>query len=394
MSLLNTNTGITSTLVDPRATISSGGRATEMAGKTAAETLKHALRSHVAIYIYLVIVAIALGVITGYYIVVPLLQQTCTIFDSRCVSVMVTKGSTVNGVSTLLVQVPSSGYSYYYDGRYIYSYGNGLSGQCPSIQNILQTQPSPNVQTVPVNGTNYCAHVKPDGSCEITPSLTCTKWADYDKFRVNQPVECTPGVDANCVCAPAITSEADSAGSDSKSPEDVCLVVKPYTCDAGKTWGASPCCDTQPACPPTETCTQWSTMSTDENSKSVFTCPGSDAAARDYNFCCECSTSIEVNLTPLTSVASLTGASAMEPVFAVNAATMELLPANNGIYCAKKLGILLNNDFRDGSVQRLKLSVPANNNEFNIYQVFEILKKKGIFKVEPGSPASAVPAIN
>lgn len=381
MSLSNTNTGTTVALLDSSATGSPGGRPTEIKGTTTAETLKHALSSHVAICVYVVLVAIALGVITGYYLVVPLLKQTCTIFDSRCVSVMVTKGSTVNGVTTLLVQVPTSGYSYYYDGRYIYSYGNGLSGQCPSVQNILGPGPPPDVQTVPLNGANFCAHIKPDGSCETTPSLTCTKWADYDQIRVNQPVECTPGVDANCVCAPAITSDADSAGSDSKSTEDVCLVVKPYTCDAGKTWGSSPCCDTQPACPSTETCTQWSTMFTDENSKSVFTCPGSDAPARDYNFCCECSTSIEVNLTPLTSVASLTGASAMEPVFAVDATTMELLPANNGIYCAKKLGILLHNDFKDGSVQRLKLSVPTNNNEFNIYQVFEILKKKGIFKV-------------
>jgi hypothetical protein len=71
----------------------------------------------------------------------------------------------------------------------------------------------------------------------------------------------------------------------------------------------------------------------------------------------------------------------MEPVFAVDATTMELLPANNGIYCAKKLSILINNDFKDQAVKQFKFSVPTNNNEFNIYQVFEILKKKNIFKV-------------
>ena len=379
------------TLVDPVATTTTTTTlpptklaVSEMPGakpKNIAATLKRALESKVAICCYIVVVAAALGIITAYFLVVPMLQQTCTIFDTRCVSVMVTKGPVVNGVATLLVQVPTSGYSYYYDGRYIYSYGNGLNGQCPSVKNINDAQtPPPTVETVPLNGAKFCAHVTPDGACAPLLSETCSKWATYDPIRTQNPVECRPGIDANCVCSPAkITVDGDtSPGTD--APKDVCTVVMPYTCDGGITWSSSPCCDTQPACQSGQTCTEWSTSSTDANGKTVFTCPRI-SSSRDYNFCCQCASDIKVNLTPLTTSPSSAAQSAMEPVFAVDATTMELLPANNGIYCAKKLSILINNDFKDQAVKQFKFSVPTNNNEFNIYQVFEILKKKNIFKV-------------
>ena len=71
----------------------------------------------------------------------------------------------------------------------------------------------------------------------------------------------------------------------------------------------------------------------------------------------------------------------MEPVFVVDAATMRLLPDNNGIYCGKRLSLLLNNDFKDAKRRTIKINVPIHNNALNIYQIFDVLKNKKVFKL-------------
>ena len=61
-------------------------------------------------------------------LIVPLLKNTCTLFNKRCVSISYQRQP--NG--QILVKHPEAGLSYWYDGNFIRSYGPYLPGSCPS----------------------------------------------------------------------------------------------------------------------------------------------------------------------------------------------------------------------------------------------------------------------
>ena len=334
-----------------------------------------ALKSSIAIAIYVIVAASGLGIITGYYLIVPLLRNTCTIFTNRCTRMTVLVGPQSNGVSTLLVNIPSTGFSYYYDGAVIYSYGNNLKGTCPSqITTGMSRDPVLTSVAIDSKTADTCMNFNAAGECVVVPSVVCTKPATYDaSSKLVSPCVPSPS-DPDCICV--------TSGLDAEKP---CTKALKYNCNNGNgdegTWQSGSCCDTEVhvACSAGSTCVEWSPFVDGK-----FKC-ASETTPLSFEHCCECSTNIVLNHFDGTVNAS---GDILEPVFVVDAKTMALLDGNNGIYCGKKLGILLNNDFKDAEKLDFTLPVPLSNNELNVYQLFDVLKKKGIFKLPAPVPVA------
>ena len=321
----------------------------------------------------LALVGLGAGILTAMFLLVPLMRNSCVLFTERCTSVVVAFGPRVNNATTLLVTQSSTGFTYYFDGTYIYSYGNHLMGTCPTV--LL----SPSASSAPVvtQPDGLCAKYDTTGkTCVQGSPLICEKPAKYEAGT-----SCTASDDpavSGCVCA---TPAANT-------PEDwppICRVPDKYTCDDGTVVADdTACCGTPvPACAdPKQVCNQWAERGEDDGK---YACAGAELSTentkdtkKDYPFCCECSDKIKV--TTYTGKVDAEG-DIMEPVFVVDAATMRLLPDNNGIYCGKRLSLLLNNDFKNAKRRTLKINVPLHNNALNIYQIFDVLKNKNVFKL-------------
>ena len=88
-------------------------------------------------------------------LIVPLLKNTCTLFNKRCVSISYQRQP--NG--QLLVKHPEAGLSYWYDGNVIRSYGPYLPGWCPTPDTVPDTDVGVGPERV------LCERVRPDGTC-------------------------------------------------------------------------------------------------------------------------------------------------------------------------------------------------------------------------------------
>jgi len=82
--------------------------------------------SPVAVACYVMLLAVAAGALLGVFAVVPALKNKCIWFTGNCQSL--TYQIAPNG--TLLVINPATQFMYWYDGQFIYSYGNAVQGVC------------------------------------------------------------------------------------------------------------------------------------------------------------------------------------------------------------------------------------------------------------------------
>lgn len=82
--------------------------------------------SPVAVACYILIASMALGAVLGVFAVVPALKNKCIWFTGNCQQI--TYQVAPNG--TILVINPATSFMYWYDGQYIYSYGNAVTGAC------------------------------------------------------------------------------------------------------------------------------------------------------------------------------------------------------------------------------------------------------------------------
>jgi hypothetical protein len=92
-------------------------------------TLREKFVSPVAVAIYILISSIIIGSLLGVYTVVPSLRNKCLWFTGNCQSI--TYKVAPNG--TLLVINPLTNFMYWYDGQFIYSYGNTGLGECTNL---------------------------------------------------------------------------------------------------------------------------------------------------------------------------------------------------------------------------------------------------------------------
>lgn len=118
--------------------------------------------SPVAVACYILIASMILGCILGVFAVVPALKNKCIWFTGNCQQI--TYQVAPNG--TILVINPTTSFMYWYDGQYIYSYGDALPGSCSSAVStgthslVTQGQPVPNAclkWSQDQSGKTYCS---------------------------------------------------------------------------------------------------------------------------------------------------------------------------------------------------------------------------------------------
>lgn len=118
--------------------------------------------SPLAVACYILLTSMALGAVLGIFAVVPALRNKCIWFTGNCQKI--TYQIAPNG--TLLVINPLTSFMYWYDGQFIYSYGNAVPGACsPKLTTGTHTLESigPQVQNAclkwskDASGNEYCS---------------------------------------------------------------------------------------------------------------------------------------------------------------------------------------------------------------------------------------------
>lgn len=317
-------------------------------------------RSPDAIRMYMLVAGAVVGFLLTFFLVVPILQSSCTWFTARCTQVTVQRGAD----NALLVT--AGPYQYFYDGKnYIYAYGDSLAGQCPA-QVVSGVQPSP----------------------VISPPLPdfCFRW----RPTPDDPA-CVAGDDSKCaVCDQMVQQVCARAAS------ELALGAGKFSCDGKTEVPPGTCCDTIPPCAdPKQQCVL--TAPASKQADGSFTCaqgrldgevcdlaPRYDAG-QGYTCtngathtplpqCCLCSSSF----TQVTHAGTTDAVNLFEPVFVVDAQVMRLLPTNRGIMCGMRQEVVAQ-QFADRKRERVNVSVPVTESGLDIYQVFDVLKKKQVF---------------
>lgn len=271
-----------------------------------AARVRQQLVSRPALYAYWVLGGTLTGFLLTYFVFVPMMRNACCLFNARCSSVLVSVGPG----NTILVQQPSTGYTYYFDGEHIFSYGMGVSGACP--RTILGP-------TTITEGNKACAAVDVNGKC-LPPCLSPDVPADGGTCNGN------PSIDG--------------------------------------------CCRLPGACPSaTPICRRWAAAMPDK----TYMCDGRTV---EKNTCCDCAAVDAPDPVTVASAEVLYKGTILQPSIVLDAKTMTVLP--NTIYCGKHLELLQGSDFKDVEVKRVSVNSPSQ--ELNIYQIFDVLKQKKIFK--------------
>lgn len=312
-----------------------------------------------AIRVYMLLGGAAAGFLLAFFLIVPILKNTCTWFTERCTQVTVQRGA--NG--SLLVRAPP--YLYYYDGvRYIYAYGDGLTGTCPS-RVLSDFSPEPTV-AAPI--PNFCFRFRPATQAEEQAGEEATQ-------------ECADPLPQN-LCARVASPVPGSTGK--------------FTCDGKTALDAQVCCNTiAPCANPAEQCAtsvpavkqadgtfkcergtldgQLCQLGPRYDKDRGFTCDGTSFTAEPQ--CCYCTSSF----TRVSYGGTTDAVNIYQPVFTVDAAAMSLVPVNQGILCGLKQELVMN-QFKDVRQEKVQVTLGETDRGLNIYQVFEVLRRSNIFR--------------
>ena len=363
--------------------------------------------SPTAILLYVISSALVIGAILGYLLVVPILRNSCVWFNGRCVPVTVVLGPD----NTLLVTYGIN--VYFFDGTNIYAYGDSVQGTCPGqIATGLSQTPVP---APPVS--NFCYKWQPNTnpdepsvcvdmgtSCKtIAQAVTVGEISGY-RCGSTGPITTAPTC-CESVPTPPCTRLSQPVVSNSELKDNA---NPKYSCGEGTTETAEPiCCEhatPSPTCPPTEStestpsrfqqCVESPTRQTPDCSDAginadkccTFACDdptiklpcckfmcGSEVV--DADKCCTCSPDFNIATYPGTVQAY----DIYQPVFAVDAATLTL--KSKDPVCALRSN-LVTQQFAATSLSRINMNIhiPVQSAALNVYQIFNVLEKKGIFK--------------
>lgn len=345
-----------------------------------------------AIFLYVFFAALLLGLLIGY-LVIGVLRNTCTWFNARCANVQVIMGAG----NTLLVKFINPNKNavnttYFFDGTNIYAYGDVLMGTCPGqIVTGLSATPVDS----PTN-SNFCFKWQPDPdptkpSVCIDMGTSCTRISPQLQIQ-NTGAPGAPG-------APAPQYSCDNGSTISLVP--ICCEQNTvtfcarmaeyndtppgYSCGEGtEITPATRCCETVPqlTCDRTadnksQTCVQLPINhlpNEDPFPDNKYTCDDG-VTFQDEPKCCKCSPDFTVATYPGT----IEAVHIYEPVFAVSAKTMTLI--STAPLCGMRQN-LVEQQFNDPAYNKIQLTIniPITNNSLDVYQIFKVLQKKGIFK--------------
>ena len=133
--------------------------------------------SPVAIRVYVSLFAVGVGVAVTLLLIVPILKMNCVLFTRRCSSIEYQ----ICPNNMLLIRDGRSGFSYWYDGKdYIFSYGDNLTGVCPTATSVGVTSETPQPIGDPIPANEACRTYSNTGKCiEYYSDPTC-KVTDVD----------------------------------------------------------------------------------------------------------------------------------------------------------------------------------------------------------------------
>ena len=349
-----------------------------------------------AIRLYLLFGAIVSAFLLTYFLVVPSMKNACVWFTSGCTNITVVRGDD----NRLWVSMTGSPFQYFYDGHNtIYAYGQALQGTCP--QGVSTGATSEPVPSEPVPGA-FCYKWMLNPSDATQPAVCVNYNAQCVKFPATVTKEdgskvysCNSGstTTAEPVCCAEETLPPEKALQCSKAMRIVTLPdgSTKFTCDAVNT--ADPvysdvnvCCAPTPACPKTaddrfQQCTSVPTFDWDANK---YTCDGGQTF-KDDPTCCACSADFVSYAYGGESSAS---GDVFEPVFAVDARTMQVVTSNRGIVCGLKRDIAAHEFDAYRGDHTLTVEVRAAEDSttgLNVYQIFDVLKKKRVFNPPPAT---------
>lgn len=341
-----------------------------------------------AIRLYLFSAALVSAFLLTFFLVVPSMKNSCVWFKSGCTSITVVRG----GDNSLWVTMTGSPYAYFYDGyNSIYAYGQQLSGTCPKgVVTGATTEPvasepvasafcykwvsNPNDATQPLMCVNYNSQCVQFPTTVTSADGTKAYSCDGGKTTTSQPVCCKeetlpPEYALQCSKAMRMVSTAEGT----KFTCDPVSSTSPVLVDTNQ------CCVATPACPKTadglfQQCTKVPQFDWDKNQ---YTCDNG-ATYTDSPACCTCSA--EFVAYTYGGTASAEG-NIFEPVFAVDARTMQVVSSNRGVVCGLKRDIASSqfSAYRKEHTLDLKVRVEDATTGLNVYQIFDVLKKKRIF---------------
>ncbi len=293
--------------------------------------------SPTAIRLYVFFAALLIGVLLGVFVIVPSLRRTCTWFTSRCSTIEVT---TVPNSRMLRVRNARSGQTYVYDGTYIFSYGVNVPGTCPTA---ITTGTSPTPLPLPTID-NFCYVMK------YTP--------DDPECKAGNVSKCAQCASPTTQCARLSTWNEAKGG---------------YMCNPSSrsevATGSPTCCATITGCTNGAQCTQPPTYNATTNR---YACGNITSTTPK---CCKCSAAF----TPIT-YGGTTQASGdiLQPVYAIDASTMNVVDRGNGVVCAPSERVM-SGTFSGGSTQSVRITVPDGQRGLDVYQIFDVLQKRGLF---------------
>lgn len=315
----------------------------------ACKTMAIAPDSPTAIRLYVFFAALLAGGLVGYFVAVPALRKTCTWFTSRCSTIEVTS---VPGSRMLRVRNLRSGQTYVYDGTYIFSYAGHLAGTCPRT---ITYGTSPEPLTTPTL-SNFCYSFTPtptDPECVAGNTLKCSKCASpaYQCARLSTWNEAKGGY----MCDFNSTTEVPTTS---------------FTCCAGVT-----------GCASGEKCAVGPTY---DAATKKYACGNTKT---DDARCCSCMSTFHATVYGGTTQAS---GDILTPVYAIDASTMQITDRGNGVVCAPSERVMAG-AFTAGTTKTVSINVPDGQPGLDVYQIFNVLQKQGLFTPPNGTPAQPNP---
>ena len=155
-----------------------------MKTNSARNPARHFLQRHYyLIRIGIILIAIVFALVFGLFVLIPMFRNLCWINKTNCTTIKVQRKD--NG--ELLVRSNSTGFTYWYDGKYIYAFGDIIQGTCPQ-KVAVGIDPDKIPSQVPIPGTSKvppeegCLHIDDQGQCM---SRVCAEWKNEECTKWN-----------------------------------------------------------------------------------------------------------------------------------------------------------------------------------------------------------------
>lgn len=357
-----------------------------------------------AVRLYVLVGAALAAFLLTYFLVVPSMKNACMWFQSGCTAITVVRGDD----NRLWVTAPGSPFTYFFDGhKYIYAYGPQLQGMCPrGVVSGVSAEPQKTQVTSP-----FCFKWANNPADSSQPAVCVNYNAECAQFPTAYPgtggtgggdstqYSCNGGTTRSPVAAccqeqtlPPERALQCSKAARSSAKADGSLQ---YTCDNITYSDSSQCCVSTPPCPKTadgrfQQCTKLPQF---DWGVGRYTCDGGQTFT-DSAECCAGACSPDFVSLEYGGVTDASG-DVFEPLFAMDAATMRTVDTDRGVVCGLRRDIASATfePYRAAHTVSVRFRPPpltststSKTSGLDAFQIFSVLKARGIFKQPPPQP--------